>query len=186
MPLTPRSVGSPRDLTLARRYTANVAAGSRDPLLTPYRTLLAYGAVGIVIFIAGFFEFIHFEPFQPGSGAQAHISGVFKYDPSTKTTTGPDRATFARGDQFAAVVDWSSLPDNLSVEAIWYDSFENIVGSVGPGTPSGLRDQTTVPAAVPEGLKYHLPGQYIFAVERIAGGRPVEVLGRRIVFVDRT
>ena len=157
-------------------------------MLTPYRTLLAYGAVGIVIFIAGFFEFIHFEPFQPGSGAQAHIVGVFKYDASSKTTTGPDRDTFARNEQFAAVVDWTRMGDfqPLTVEAIWYDSFENIVGTVGPGTPSDLRDQTIVPAAVPAGLKYHLPGQYIFAVERIAGGRPVEVLGRRIVFVDRT
>lgn len=163
-----------------------MAAGSRDPVLTPYRTLLAYGAVGVVIFVAGFFEYLHFEPFQLGSGVKAHISGVFEYDATTKTTTGPDRATFARADQFAAVVDWSGLPDNLNVDAIWYDSFQNIVGSVGPGKPSDLRDQTIVPAAVPEGLKYHLPGQYIFAVERLDGGRPVEVLGRRIVFVDRT
>ena len=155
-------------------------------MLTPYRTLLAYGAIGIVIFIAGFFEYFHFEPFLPSSGAQAHIAGVFKYDPASKATTGPDRATFARSDEFAAVVDWSGLPDTLNVEAIWYDSFENIVGSVGPGSPSALRDQTIVPAAVPQGLKYHLPGQYIFAVERLAGRRPVEVLGRRIVFVDRT
>lgn len=154
-------------------------------MLTPYRTLLAYGAVGLVIFIAGFFEYIHFEPFQPGSGVQVHISGVFKYNAAEKSTSGPDRATFARSDQFAAVVDWSGLPDNLIVEAIWYDSFENIVGSVGPGKPSDLRDQTIIPAAVPEGLKYHLPGQYIFAVERLEGGNAVEVLGRRIVFVDR-
>ncbi len=160
-------------------------AGARDPVLTPYRTLLAYGVFGILVFVAGFFEYLHFEPFQAGSSARAHIAGVFKYDPSTKTTTGPDRASFARSDEFAAVVDWSGLPDTLDVEAIWYDSFENIVGSVGPGTPSSLREQTIVPAAVPQGLKYHLPGQYIFAVERLAGGRPVEVLGRRIVFVDR-
>jgi len=163
-----------------------VAAGARDPVLTPYRTLLAFGGIGIVIFIAGFFEYLHFEPFQLGSGVHAHITGVFKYDPKSKTTSGDDRATFARNDEFAAVVDWSGLPDTLNVEAIWYDSFENIVGSVGPGTPSSLHDETIIPAAVPEGLKYHLPGQYIFAIERLDGSRPVEVLGRRIVFVDRT
>jgi hypothetical protein len=38
---------------------------------------------------------------------------------------------------------------------------------------------------VPHDLKYHLPGEYIFAVERLAGGRPVEVLGRRLVEVLR-
>ena len=147
-------------------------------MLTPYRTIIAYGAIGIVIFVAGFIEFVHFEPFGHGSGVHAHISGVFSYDPKTKTTTGSDRSTFARSEQFAAVVDWSGIPDTLNVQAVWIDSFQNVVGSAGPAT-------SIVPAEVPEGLKYHLPGQYIFAVERLEGGRPVEVLGRRIVFVDR-
>lgn len=174
-----------RTLTLTRRYTAVVSAPAHDPVRTPYRTILAYGLVGIVIFIAGLIEFIHFEPFGRGSGVQAHIAGVFSYDPATKTTSGSDRASFSRSDQFAAVVDWSGVPDTLTVQAIWIDSFENVVGSVGPGTPRGLSSQTIIPAQVPEGLKYHLPGQYIFAVEKLEGGRPVEVLGRRIVFVDR-
>jgi hypothetical protein len=104
----------------------------------------------------------------------------------SKATTGQDRNSFNRNEQFAAVVDWSGLPDTIDVEAIWYDSFENIVGSVGPGTPSELRDQTVVPANVPQGLKLHLPGEYIFAIERLDNGRPVEVLGRRIVYVERT
>ena len=163
-----------------------MAASARDPLLTPYRTLLAYGAIGIVIFIAGFVEYLHFEPFGPGAGVHAHIAGIFKYDPATKSTTGEDRDTFARNEPFAAVVDWSGLPDTLTVQAIWIDSFENDVGSAGPSTPSHLSSQTIIPAEVPEGLKFHLPGQYIFVIERVEGGRPVEVLGRRIVYVQRT
>jgi len=82
-------------------------------------------------------------------------------------------------------VDWSGLPDNITVEAVWFDSFENIVGSVGPGTPVELRDRTIVPAEVPQGLKYHLPGQYIFAIERLDNGRPVEVIARSVVYVER-
>ena len=154
-------------------------------MLTPYRTILAYGAIGIVIFIAGFVEYLHFEPFGPHSGVQAHITGVFSYDPKTNATSGSNRDSFTRSEQFAAVVDWSGVPDTFTVQAVWTDSFENVVGSVGPGTPSQLSGKTIIPAAVPEGLKYHLPGQYIFAVEKLEGGRPVEVLGRRIVFVDR-
>jgi len=159
--------------------------GARDPVWTLYRTVLAYGAFAIVIFIAGAAEYFHFEPFSSTPSVHARIVGVYGYNAATRATTGPDRKSFARAEQFAAVVDWSGVPDTLTVEAVWYDSFENIVGSVGPGTPSALRDQTVVPAEVPQGLKYHLPGEYIFAVERLANGRPVEVLGRRIVFVER-
>ena len=100
-------------------------------------------------------------------------------------TSGPDRGSFARNEEFAAVVDWSGLPDNVTVEAVWYDSFENLVGRVGPDSPSRLRSQTIVAAAVPQGLKYHLPGEYIFAIERLDNGRPVEVIGRRVVYVER-
>ena len=116
----------------------------------------------------------------------AKVVGVYAYNPAGKQTSGADRERFARNEDFAAVVDWSGLPDNITVEAVWFDSFENIVGSVGPGTPSRLRDQTIVTAEAPKGLKYHLPGQYIFAIERLDnGGRPVEVIGRRVVYVER-
>jgi hypothetical protein len=61
-----------------------------------------------------------------------------------------------------------------------------VVAQVGPGNPTQLANQTVVPVAVPAGLKYNLPGQYIFVVERISGGVPVEVLARRIVLVVRS
>ena len=156
-----------------------------DPVRTLYRTLLAYGAFAMLILVAGVAEYVHFEPFTSNAAQHANVVGVYTYDPATKQTSGPARERFARNEEFAAVVDWSGLPDNITVEAIWFDSFENIVGSVGPGTPSELRDRTIVPAEVPQGLKYHLPGQYIFAIERLDNGRPVEVVGRSVVYVER-
>ncbi len=162
-----------------------MAVGVSDPVRTLYRTLLAYGAFAILILIAGAAEYVHFEPFTSSASLHAKAVGVYAYDPATKQTSGPDRERFARNEEFAAVVDWSGLPDNITVEAVWFDSFENIVGSVGPGTPSQLRNQTIVPAEVPQGLKYHLPGEYIFAIERLDNGRPVEVIGRRVVYVER-
>ena len=156
-----------------------------DPVRTLYRTLLAYGAFAILILVAGVAEYVHFEPFTSSAGVHANVVGIYAYDPATSQTSGPNRERFARNEQFAAVVDWSGLPQNITVKAVWYDSFENIVGSVGPGTPTELRDQTIVPAAVPQGLHYHLPGQYIFAIERLDHGRPVEVIGRRVVDVER-
>jgi len=163
-----------------------VAAAARDPVDKLYRLLLAYGIVAIIILTAGVVEFLHFEPFGQTAGARASIVGVYQYDPATHKTEGPDRRTFARDESFATVVDWSTLPDSMTVEALWYDSFENVVGSVGAAKPSALANETVIPAAIPEGLRYHLPGEYIFAVERLDGGQPVEVLGRRIVLVERT
>jgi hypothetical protein len=165
---------------------AVVATAQRDPVVTLYRTLLVYGLAALVILTAGLVEFLHFEPFGVTAGVRAHIAGVYAYDPSTGQTSGPDRSTFTRSEQFAAVVNWSDLPDNITVQAVWYDSFGNIVGQDGPGKPSDLDSHRAVPAEKPSGLKLHLPGQYIFAVERLQGGQPVEVLARRLIEVERT
>ncbi len=163
-----------------------VAVAQRDPVVTVYRTLLVYGLVGLLILTAGLVEFLHFEPFGVTAGVHAQITGVYLYDPSTGETSGPDRSTFARSEQFAAVVNWSNLPDNISVQAVWYDGFGNVVGQVGPAKPGDLKDHRVVSAQKPTGLKYHLPGQYVFAVERLQGDQPVEVLGRRLIEVERT
>ncbi len=165
---------------------AMVASDQRDPVVTLYRTLLVYGLAALVILTAGLVEFLHFEPFGETASVRAHIVGVYLYDPATGQTSGADRSTFARAEQFAAVVDWSGLPDSFTVQAVWYDSFGNIVGQAGPGKPTDLNARRTIPAEKPSGLKYHLPGEYIFAVEKVDGGQPVEVLARRLVEVERT
>ncbi len=156
-------------------------------LRTLYRTLLVFATVGVVILAIGLVQFAYFERPGEASGIKASIVGVYKYDPATRQTIGPDRAEYARNEQFAAVVDWSSIPANLTVDARWYDSFGSIEGEVGPLTPSTLAaHSTTVPVQVPEGYHYVLPGRYTFVVERLEGGVPVEVIARRFVLVDRT
>jgi hypothetical protein len=155
-----------------------------DPVRTLFRALLVFDAVAVLILAIGLAEFVYFEPPRQSTGVEATIVGVYHYDPTSNTTSGPDRRTFARAQQFAAVVNWASLPQNITVDARWYDSFGSVVGRVGPGTPAQLADQTTIPVGLLTGLKYNLPGQYLFVVERLDNGVPVEVLARRIVLVE--
>ena len=157
-----------------------------DQLRVLYRTLLVFATVGVVILAIGLVEFAYFE--QPGqaSGIKARIVGVYKYDPGTKKTAEPDRSEFARNEQFAAVVDWSSVPGDLIVDAKWFDSFGSIDGQVGPATASALANDMVIPVAVPQGYHYVLPGRYTFVVERVKDGVPVEVLARRFELVKRT
>src|SRR5207244_11995433 len=89
-------------------------------LRTLYRTLLVFAAVGVVILAIGLVQFAYFERPGEASGVKASIVGVYKYDPATGQTTGPDRSEYARNEQFAAVVEWSSVPSNLTVDARWY------------------------------------------------------------------
>jgi len=55
---------------------------------------------------------------------------------------------------------------------------------VGPGRAETLGDKA-VPVALPAGLRENIPGPYLFVVERISRGQPVEVLARRLIVVDR-
>lgn len=158
---------------------------SYDQLSTLYRTLLIFATVGVVILAIGLVEFVYFEPPGQVTGVKARIVGVYQYDPATATTTGPDSSEFPRTQQFAARVDWSSLPSNLTVDARWYDSFGSVEGQVGPSSPASLADKSIIPVDVPQGRRYVLPGRYMFVVERLRGGVPVEVLGRRFVVADR-
>ena len=158
---------------------------SYDQLSVLYRTLLIFATVGAAILAVGLVEFVVFEPPGQVTGAKAHIAGVYQYDPTTKQLVGADRSEFPRTAEFAAKVDWSSLPSSLSVDARWYDSFGSIEGQVGPSAAADLANQTIVPVEVPQGYHYVLPGRYTFVVERLSNGIPVEVLGRRFVVVDR-
>lgn len=162
-----------------------MSSASYDQLNVLYRTLLIFATIGVVILAIGLIEFVYFEPPGQTTGVTANIVGVYQYDPQAGQVSGPDRSEFSRTMQFAAKVDWSSLPGNLTVDARWYDSFGTIEGLVGPGTASTLGDRQIVPVEVPQGYHYVLPGRYTFVVERLSAGIPVEVLGRRFVVVDR-
>jgi hypothetical protein len=147
--------------------------------------MLVFATVGVVILAVGLVEFVYFEPPGQTSGIKAHILGVYQYDPGTSSTAGADKSEFSRLDQIAAVVDWASIPSNLTVDAKWLDSFGDIVGRAGPASPAELTHQMVVPIVVPKGYHHILPGHYTFVIERIQGDIPVEVLGRRIILVDR-
>ena len=157
-----------------------------DQLKTLYRTVLVFATVAMVILAVGLVEFVYFEPPGQVTGVKARIVGVFEYDPSAGKLDDRDRSTFSRNQEFAAEVSWAGLPDNLSVDARWYDTFGNIVGRAGPSTPAELGPQSIVPVTVPQGLHHNLPGHYTFVVERLKDGLPVEVLARRIVLVERS
>jgi hypothetical protein len=168
------------------RLSAAVHVFANDQVRTLYRTLLIFATTGVVILAVGLLEFVHFEPPGQVSGASARIVGVYAYDTVTKKTYGQNASQFPRAQQFAAVVDWSSVPSNLTVDARWYDAFGDIVGRVGPGSPASLANERVVPVVVPPGFHHSLPGRYTFVIERIQGQVPVEVLARRFVLVERT
>jgi hypothetical protein len=163
-----------------------VRAAPYDPVRPLYRALLVFDVVAVLILAIGLADFFYFESPGHKTGLKATIVGVYQYDPATHTTSGPDRSTFSRTDEFAAVVDWASLPQNIVVDARWYDTFETVVARVGPGTPAQLAAQTTIPVGVPAPFKHNLPGHYLFVVERLENGVPVEVLARRLVLVERS
>ena len=161
-------------------------SSSYDHLRVLYRTLLVFATAGAVVLSIGLVQFAYFEPFGETTGAKATIVGVYEYNSTTGQVEGSDRSEFPREGEFAARVDWTSLPSNLVVDARWYDSFGTLRGQVGPGSPADLVDKSIIPVLVPEGYHFVLPGRYTFVVERLRNDRPVEVLGRRFVRVDRT
>ncbi|TMC09444.1 MAG: hypothetical protein E6J29_13780 [Chloroflexi bacterium] len=59
------------------------------------------------------------------------------------------------------------------------------MGQAGPGNAEAMAENA-VPVALPQGLTQNIPGTYLFVVERISHGQPVEVLARRLVEVERT
>ncbi|TMC25974.1 MAG: hypothetical protein E6J32_12950 [Chloroflexi bacterium] len=156
-----------------------------DEITPLYRAIKLVGALAIVIFVAGALEFLSYEPPGQATGTVARIQGVYAYDPDTQAVIGAPAEHFARGQPFAAVVDWASIPAGTEVAARWFDSFGEVVGQSGPG-PVEQMSQAAVPVALPKGLKQNIPGTYLFVVERISRGQPVEVLARRLVEVERT
>ena len=159
-------------------------AAPYDPVRPLYRALLVFDVVAVLILAVGLGEFLYFEPPGQGTGVKATIAGIYQYDPATRKTSGSDRSTFTITQDFAAVVDWSSLPPNITVDARWYDTFGTLVGVAGPGTPAQLAGDTIIPVDSAGPLKHNLPGRYLFVVERIENGIPVEVLARRLVLVE--
>ena len=158
--------------------------GPADEILPLYRAVRLVGALAIVILAAGALEFLSFEPPGQATGTIARIQGIYRYDAGRDTVAGPPMERFGRTEPFAAVVDWASIPRGTRVAARWFDSFGEVVGQVGPDQVEAL-GSPAVPVALPRGLRQNIPGTYLFVVERISHGQPVEVLARRLVEVER-
>jgi hypothetical protein len=155
---------------------------ARDEIRPPFRLLVALGVAGLVILAVGLAEFVHYEPAGQRTGLAVKITGVYDYDLKTGKIFGPKKDHFKTNEPFAAAVDWSSLPPDLVVGAHWFSGgFALDSGGVGPARAADLTEKSVVP--VNRGTQRFPSGRYEFVVERYAGGRPVEVLGRRSVIV---
>ena len=119
-----------------------MSAVTYDQVRVLYRTLLVFATVAAVILSLGLIQFVYFERPGEASGIQAHIVGVYQYDPNTGQTTGSDRSQFARSEQFAGVVDWTSIPGKVTTIAPSTDPRTRTVAvKVTPDlTDSGLTD----------------------------------------------
>lgn len=155
-----------------------------DEILPLYRAIRLVGLMALLIFAAGIAEFVSFEPPGQATGTMARIQGVYAYDPAAHQTTGDPKERFARNQPFAAVVDWTSIPATTTVAARWFDGFGEVVGQTRQ-QPAGQMPGDPVPVALPKDLKQNIPGTYLFVVERISKGQPVEVLARRLIEVER-
>jgi hypothetical protein len=148
--------------------------------------MVALGLVSVAIFALGAVTILAYAPPGQRTGLKAQVLGVYPYDPTTHEVTGGASTHFGREQAFAARVDWSSLPTGLVVGARWYNTLEEPVGGVGPAMAGALASQeTVVPVKTPPGLRNNLPGSYALAVVRYSGGRPVELLARQVVLVER-
>jgi len=156
---------------------------TRDEIRPLYRAMLTLGVVAVVILAGGLVEFLAFEPLGQATGAKATVHGVFRYDPATGQTSGPDSRRFTPDQAFAAVVDWTSVPTGLTVAARWYNSLGTTVGTVGPAPASQLVDHATIPVAVPEGFHHNVPGEYAFVIERFNAVERVSHWTMAICFV---
>jgi len=153
-----------------------------DEIRPVFRLMVALGIAGIIVLALGLAQFVHYEPPGQQTGQAVKITGVFDYDVKTGKPFGSDKDHFRTDEPFAGVVDWSSLPPDLVVGANWFSGgFALDSGGVGPARAADLAKRSVVP--VNTGAQRFPAGRYEFVVERYAGGRPVEVVGRRSVLV---
>lgn len=153
----------------------------RDDLTAPYVLLLAVGLFSSLIILLAFGQLIQGTAPWQHVNVQAHIEGVYGYDPATGRTTAGAQTTFREGETFAARVDWRSLPQGLQVGARWYDDSGVDWGGIQPGTAGQLAAGGV--SLVPMVRTDATAGVYTVDVMRYSGGRPVQILGRAQVTV---
>lgn len=152
-----------------------------DDLRRPYLVMLALGAISAVLVALGLGNLLLTTMPWNDTGLRASVTGVYRYDPKTRST-GDQRITEIRhGQAFAARVAWRQLPAGLQVGARWYDPQDDDIGGV---PPMSAGDQAARDALVPMADTRGPPGSYTLLVMRYADGRPAEILGRAHVQVN--
>jgi hypothetical protein len=147
-----------------------------DDLQAPFWTLMALGTVSALLLVLGLSNLITATMPWAHTGLKVQVTGVFPYDPRVHTVTDGAGTSFKRGQEFAAKVDWSSLPRNLEVGGVWYDSQDREVSALAPAPAGQLAAQQAV---VPMTDSQALPGSYRVLVMHYVDGKPIEILGRK-------
>jgi hypothetical protein len=152
-----------------------------DDLRRPYLTMLALGAISAILVAVGLGNlFLSTMPWND-TGLRAAVTGVYRYDPRTRSTADQKITEIRHGQAFAARIAWRQLPAGLQVGARWYDPQDDDVGGAPPMTAGDLAARDAIaPMTDTRGP----PGSYMLLVMRYADGRPVEILGRARVKVD--
>jgi hypothetical protein len=146
-----------------------------DDLRPPYLTMLALGAVSLLLVLFGLGNLLLTTMPWNHTGLHASVTGVYKYDPRTHSLGDTRISSIGHGQPFAARVAWSQLPAGLQVGARWYDPQDTDSGGAPPQAAS---QQAAHDAIVPIAGTRGPPGEYQLLVMRYADGRPAEVLGR--------
>jgi hypothetical protein len=149
------------------------------------RSIYALGMTATVVLTLGLAEFLYFEPLGQTTGTEARVQGIYAYDAKSGQVTGEDSSRFDRSQPFAAVVEWDSVPDDMFVTARWYNGLGIQVGGTPISQAGLLVGSPPIRVETSRGLKSNLPGEYLFVVERVSRGQPVEVLARRLILVTQ-
>ena len=159
-------------------------AGRRpaDDLRRPYLTMLALGAISAILVALGLGNLLLTTMPWNDTGLHAAVTGVYRYDPKTRSTGDQTIDHVRHGQAFAARVAWQQLPTGLQVGARWYDPQDE---DVGGAPPTSAGDQAARDAIAPMADTRGPPGGYTLLVMRYADGRPAEILGRARVEVSQ-
>jgi hypothetical protein len=146
-----------------------------DDLRAPYLTMLAVGAISVVLVALGLGNLLLTTMPWNDTGLHVGITGVYRYDPGTRSLGDTKISSVRHGQPFAARVAWGQLPAGLQVGARWYDPQDT---DVGGAPPESAGEQSARNAIAPMTDTRGPPGAYTLLVMRYADGQPAEILGR--------
>ena len=141
---------------------------------------MALGAVSALLLVLGLSNLVTASMPWAHTGLKVQVTGVYPYDKQAHTVGETAGTRFKRGQEFAARVDWASLPQGLEVGGAWYDAQDRLVSGQQPAPAGQLASEQAV---VPMTDDRAVPGRYRLLVMHYADGKPIEILGRQSVRV---